>query len=112
MRDASPLRAWWAQVRGEGLPKALWDVTVFELFFGREATSDREGMHGILSMDACAIDGAVRDRDVLLVQRFVAPLMRAMAQVAIEREAPAAAATIIAASLPAGAPAQRDVPVR
>lgn len=47
-------------------------------------------MHGVLGMDACVIDGPVRDRDATLIQRFVAPLLRAMAQVAVEGDAPAA----------------------
>lgn len=61
-------------------------------------------MHGLLSMDACVIDGPVRERNSLLIQRFVAPLVRAMAQVAVERDAPAAAAAMLSAAsaAPAG----------
>lgn len=81
------------QVRGEGLPKGLWDVTVHELFFGREASAGRAGLHGLLGMDACVIAGPARERETVLLQNFVAPLMRAMTQVALEeRLLPAGAA--------------------
>lgn len=38
-------------------------------------------MHGILDMDACIIDGLVKNRDATLMHSLVSPLMRAMAQV-------------------------------
>ena len=69
---------------GAGLPAQLRSATLKEIFFGRRPTGSESGFHGVLSMDACVIEGPLASRDALLQERFVGPVLRAVAQQAVE----------------------------
>ena len=64
------------------------EAQVRELLLGREPTADNPaGMFGMLSFDACLLEGSASSLEAALVAQFVQPLLRALDQMERQRRA-------------------------